>query len=140
MSDDTRTEEGPTNRRPFIAVLNDSLELLKLMQYLLVDEGYDVEIMHATDGAQLRIVELKPDLLILDMIISEPDDGWQLLQIIKLDPRTSKIPVIICSATVKLLSDNKEQLDKLGCYIMPKPFDLDDLVNMVRVALGGSAA
>jgi DNA-binding response OmpR family regulator len=123
----------PGQRR--IIVLNDSEELLELMKMLLEEAGHAAMVMHASEGAYRTIKELKPALLILDVVLEKPDSGWQLLQILKLDAETSEIPVIVCSADSRFLRDNEERLSRLGCYILRKPFDIDEMLAMVGTAL-----
>lgn len=134
MSHDTPYSES-TSPGVRIVVLNDSWDLLRLMQELLTEEGYHVDIMHAAQGAHQRIKEIDPALVILDMVLETPDAGWQYLQLLKLDPRTIDIPVIVCSAANAFLEYHKERLNELDCHILPKPFDLDSLLNMIKIAL-----
>lgn len=124
--------------RPMIVVMNDSKDLLRLMKELLEGEGYAVEIMHAAEGAYDRIREIKPDLVILDIVLEKPDSGWQLLQILKLGPQTGEIPVIICSADIRQLQARQAQLAHMNCLTLPKPFDIDELLGLVGNALGRS--
>ncbi|MGA7730373.1 MAG: response regulator [Chloroflexia bacterium] len=126
----------PGQRR--IVVVNDSDELLELMKIVLEEEGYAATVLHGSDGAYRSIKEIDPALLILDVVLEKPDAGWQLLQILKLDAATSEIPVIVCSADARFLRDNEERLSRLGCYILPKPFDLDELIAMVGTALSAA--
>ena len=130
----------PHNDRQRIVIVDDHSGLLKLIEVLLTDEGYAVDTMTSTAGSHVRIKEIKPDLLILDMILETPDAGWQFLQAMKLDPQTNDIPIIVCSGASHLLNLHRERLDQLNCYILPKPFDLDDLVDMSRLAISESLA
>ena len=62
------------------------------------------------------------------------------LQTVKLDPQTKDMPIIVCSAAVHLLLMHKERLDQLNCYILPKPIELTDLLEMSRFAISEAAA
>ena len=62
------------------------------MQELLQDEGYEVTVLHASDNAYKEIKPAAPDLVILDMTLEHPDSGWLVLEMLKLDPETAKIP------------------------------------------------
>jgi DNA-binding response OmpR family regulator len=119
-----------------IIILNDSEDLLELMKMLLEEAGHAVMVMHSTEGAYRTIKELKLALLILDVVLEKPDSGWQLLQTLKLDAETSEIPVIVCSADSRFLRDNEARLSRLGCYILHKPFDIDEMLAMVDTTLG----
>ena len=74
------------------------------------------------------------------MVLETPDAGWLFLQLVKLDPQTRDIPVIVCSAAAHLLNLHKERLDQLNCYILPKPFDLEELIEMSKFAISRSLA
>ena len=126
----------PGQRR--IVVVDESDELLELMKMVLEADGHAATVLHGSDGAYRTIKEIKPALLILDVVLEKPDTGWQLLQILKLDAATSEIPVIVCSADSRFLRDNEERLSRLGCYILHKPFDLDELIAMVGTALSAA--
>ena len=85
-----------------IVVVNDSPELLELAEILLRDEDYDVKVALVGAGVLDLIRSTLPDLLILDIRL--PDvSGWDILQSLKLDARTSAIPVLVCSAAVEEL-------------------------------------
>src|SRR5918992_695029 len=87
-----------------IVVINDSPELLELAELLLRDEEFDVKVALMGTGALELIRVTMPDLVILDVRL--PDvSGWDILQALKLDPKTSAIPVLVCSAAVQELRD-----------------------------------
>jgi CheY-like chemotaxis protein len=118
-----------------IFVANDNQDFLELMRELLHDEGYEVTVLHASEHAYTEIKHAAPDLVILDMTLEHPDDGWAILQLLKLDPETVRIPVIVCSAEVKLLTERQEQIEALSCFAVEKPFDLVTLLGAIQVAL-----
>ena len=118
-----------------IFVADDNQDFLKLMRELLHDEGYEVTVLHASEHAYTEIKHAAPDLVILDMTLEHPDDGWAILQLLKLDPKTVRITVIICSAEVKLLTERQEQIEALNCFAVEKPFDLVTLLGAIQVAL-----
>ena len=58
---------------------------------------------------------------------------------LKLDPETAKVPVIVCSADARLLRQRQKQiLEEMDCYVDEKPFDLDTLLSAIDEALAGS--
>ncbi len=118
-----------------IFVANDNKDFLELMKELLHDEQYEVTVLHASANAYMEIKKAAPDLVILDMTLEHPDDGWDVLQLLKLDPETVDIPLILCSAAVSLLRERKEQIREMNCYVVEKPFDLDILFAAIRQAL-----
>jgi CheY-like chemotaxis protein len=79
-----------------VTVVDDNPRTLQLFKRYL--EPYHFTVVTAPSGKQaLAIIsELRPDAVVLDVMMQEVD-GWQVLQELKTDPRTRAIPVIICS-------------------------------------------
>jgi len=96
-------------RRPTVLVVDDTPQNLSLMSDLLQDH-YQVKV--APNGARaLKIAraEAAPDLILLDVMM--PDmDGYAVCRELKLDGRTSGIPVIFLTA----LSDEADEELGLG--------------------------
>lgn len=123
--------------RPLILVVNDDTAFLQLMEQLLEDEGYRTEVLKSSKNALERIKERCPALVILDVRINNEEAGLLLLDLITLDPETSSIPVIIASANLQALAGRDDELRGKGIYVIAKPFDIDDLGALVRMALRG---
>ncbi|MGA7669905.1 MAG: response regulator [Nitrolancea sp.] len=121
---------------PKIAVINDDTAFLQLMLDLLSDVGYDVLLHKEGAAAHTQLREEEPDLIILDVRLEQPDAGWMVLEMIRLDPATTKIPVIVCSADTIQLESKRELLNDLRCQTLEKPFDLDTLIAMVTKTVG----
>lgn len=120
-----------------IVVINDSPELLELAEMLLSDEEFDVKVAVIGTGAYELVRSTMPDLVILDVRL--PDiSGWDILQALKLDSATSKIPVLICSAAVQELRALESRLTSMGIDILMKPFAIDSLLEKARILTTGS--
>lgn len=115
-----------------IAVINDDAVFLKLMLDLLSDEGYQVVSRSGETSAYGLIKQEMPDLVILDIRIEHPESGWLTLDLIRLDPTTTRIPVLVCSADARQLREKAARLSEMRCDTIEKPFDLDDLLARVR--------
>jgi CheY-like chemotaxis protein len=102
------------------------------MHDLLEDEeDFEVLIHREWDNAYEFVKEQRPDLLVLDIRIGGEERGWTILNLLTLDPITRPIPVIVCSAAIQSLHEHQAWLDKFGICALPKPFDLDTLLEMV---------
>lgn len=123
---------------PLIAVVNDDTVFLKLMHDLLTDEGYDVALHIEGSSAYQLVKQEMPDLVILDIRIEHPEPGWVTLDLIRLDPSTTRIPVLVCSADARQLREKAARLREMRCDTIEKPFDLDDLLARVREIFGRS--
>jgi CheY-like chemotaxis protein len=122
--------QGPPAR---IAVINDDTVFLDLMRELLESEGgYEALICREWEDAHGFVKEHKPALVILDIRIAGEERGWTILNLLTLDPATRDIPVIVCSAAVQSLHEHQHLLDKFGICALPKPFDLDTLLETVE--------
>jgi CheY-like chemotaxis protein len=126
-----------------IAVVNDDTAFIGLMSDLLKDEGYETIPHKVGDTAYAMIRDKQPDLVVLDIRLEHRDSGLVTLDLMRLDPRTAHIPVIICSADARFLRDKEAHFRAKGCLSIEKPFNLEELLALVDQALapvGTSAA
>ncbi len=122
--------------RPLIVVVNDDTTFLELMEELLEQvEHYQVVLRREWDQAYQFIKELRPDLVLLDIVIGREERGWTILELLTLDPATRPIPVIVCSAALRSLQHHEPLLRQYGVFSLPKPFNLDTLLAMIASAL-----
>ena len=120
---------------PHILVVNDSSEFLTLMQDVLTDEGYQVTLGEYGGGVRELASRLRPDLIILDVRL--PDmTGFEVLNVLRLDPATESIAVLLCTAAVRDVQAQEPLLRERGVPVLFKPFDLDDLLTTIRDILG----
>ncbi|MGH2484539.1 MAG: response regulator [Ktedonobacterales bacterium] len=118
-----------------ILVINDTPEILELFEELLAGEGYEVVLYSFATHDTDEILRHHPDLIILDYIFGGERQGWQLLQKLKMRRETAKIPVIICTAAVREVREIEGFLLAKGVGVVPKPFDIDDLLAAVAAGL-----
>jgi two-component system response regulator VicR len=124
------------DRRARVAVINDDTVFLELMRDLLEEEeNYEVLICKEWDNAHQFVVEAQPDLVIQDIRIGGEEHGWTILNLLTLDPRTRPIPMIVCSAAIQSLHEHQEWLSRYGIRALPKPFDLDTLLETIQEML-----
>jgi DNA-binding response OmpR family regulator len=123
-----------------IMVIDDSKEILELIEMILSEEGYEVALYSFGLHDLVEVKRVTPDLIILDYLIGQEEDGWNLLQKLKLDRETATIPVIICSAAAKQLREMASWLNEKGVGVVYKPFDIDDLLLAVHKMLEGTPA
>ena len=83
---------------------------------------------------------LAPSLVVLDMMFGGEDRGWHFLQRLRLDRQAALVPVIVCTAAVRLARDAQDYFQDMGIGIVLKPFDIDDLVATVDRALAEPVA
>lgn len=132
---------GPVGRQEqhHILVVNDTQEILDLFRDILEEEGYRVSLYSYALQDIAEIEALKPDLVILDFVIGGEAHGWQLLQKMKMTRRTAEIPIIVCTAALQLARELDGHLRAKNVLVVLKPFDIDDLVEVVTTALNASS-
>ena len=123
-------------RRHRLALINDDTTFLNLMRELLEEmEHYEVRTCTQWDDAYSFVERERPDLVLLDIVMGGEERGWMILQLLTLDPRTRPIPVIVCSAAIHSLQEHRALLERYGIAVLPKPFDLDALLGIIRATL-----
>lgn len=118
--------------QPRILVVDDENDILLIVRTALKDE-YEIETATNGPDALEHIAESVPDLIILDMMMPEMD-GMEVLEKIRADARTARVPVIFLTG-VSERSRIREALDKGTQYYIVKPFKHQDLLNKVALAL-----
>ena len=114
-----------------ILVLDDHANLLEILKEVLIYEHFEVQITTCITELTLLAQEHQPDLIILDCHLAGCN-GVSLCQEIKLNPLTSHIPVVICSAYL----DQQIVHGDYSCdAVIPKPFNMIDLVDTVNSLL-----
>jgi CheY-like chemotaxis protein len=129
--------------RKRILVINDTKEILELFRDILGEAGmgHEVTLMSYAPDELTRIVEEKPDLVIVDFVIGDRELlGWQLLQKMRMHPATAEIPIVACTAAVRQVRDAEAYLLEQGIGVILKPFTIDQLENAVRRALEPEAS
>ena len=120
-----------------ILAVDDEPELTELMQYNLVRAGY--EVTTAANGREALdcIKRCRPDLILLDLML--PDlDGFGLCEILRRDPLSATIPIIIVSAWAS--TDSRNLGLELGALdYLTKPFSPKELVSRVNQLLHARA-
>lgn len=84
-----------------IAVIDDDLDILDASSLVLKTNGFDVVTANNPNDGYRIIKEHTPDLIILDVMMDEPDDGFFLAQ--KLKRENIKIPIIMYTSVSKAL-------------------------------------
>ena len=95
-----------------VLVINDDQAILELYSLLLEGEGYEVHLSKIVMEDVHQIEELSPDCIILDLKLGFGRNGLTLLQQLRMYRPTADIPIILCTAAVKMV---REQGDILKC-------------------------
>ena len=119
---------------PLIAVIDDDPDILDATSLVLTAKGYEVITTDNPDDGYKIVKEKNPDLIILDVMMEEPDDGFFLAQ--KLRKENIDIPIIMYTSVSKALG-----LEFAASEMVPvddlveKPISPDTLLEKVEKLL-----
>jgi len=121
-----------------VLVVDDEEDILQLLTYNLAREGYKVGCA-ATGEEALRVARAElPDLVLLDLMLPGTD-GLEVCKLLKSDPRTAGIPIIMLTAKGEE-ADVVAGLELGAADYVTKPFSPRVLVARVRAVLRRGAA
>lgn len=113
--------------KPVIVVIENAPEFLDLMHDVLTEYGYQPVTWSVSDGAFEMILQEQPDLVILDVRLEHPKAGQMVLGLMRLDPVTKRIPVIVCTTDPRLLEQSAAFAHDPHCAVLVKPLDFGEL-------------
>ena len=116
--------------RPYIMVVDDDQDMLRILGRTLELEGFDVDVAHNGQSALAIMEERRPDLVVLDIMMPELD-GFQVLDLIR---QRYSIPVIMLTARREVTSMQKALGLGADDYVT-KPFSIRILLARIRAKL-----
>jgi threonine synthase len=118
-----------------IVVIDDDRRDARLIRRLLETTGrYNVHEAYDGEGGLKKIQELKPDLVVLDLML--PDmPGEELLEKVKADPVTRDVPVVVLTAKDIRSQEREQLLGKIISLFEKANLDRQALVDYVNETL-----
>ena len=117
------------NSKNRILVIEDDIQIRKLMMTSLKSNGYSVECVSDGNAGIIALTSAKADIVLLDLGL--PDmDGVELIRKVR---EWSQIPIIVVSARGED-TDKIAALDSGADDYLTKPFSVDELMARIRVA------
>jgi DNA-binding response OmpR family regulator len=114
-----------------ILVVDDEPMVRETLGQVLTEEGYVVDVAVDGEDALDRVHAAKPDAILLDLMMPGMN-GRQFLQALRNDAAYQQVPVLIMTAVHGL----EVNLASIGASeVVEKPFDVDDLLNKVALAV-----
>jgi CheY-like chemotaxis protein len=120
--------------KPKILVAEDERDIRELIGFTLRFAGLDVTLTKDGIEAVEQALKLQPDLIMLDIRMPKMT-GYEACRVLKSDPSTSKIPIVILSAKGQDGEIQKGKEAGADHYIV-KPFAPDKLTERVKDILG----
>ncbi|MFC2070466.1 response regulator transcription factor [Chloroflexota bacterium] len=116
--------------KPKVLVIDDEDRNLRLIEAMLIPEGYDVVFAHNGKEGLEKIKEACPNVILLDIIMPGMN-GYEVLSVIR---QRSNVPVIMVTAVKEATSANKALSLGADDYIR-KPFRKQELLARLRTKL-----
>ncbi|OGR83777.1 MAG: hypothetical protein A2901_09200 [Elusimicrobia bacterium RIFCSPLOWO2_01_FULL_54_10] len=116
--------------RKHILVVEDEIGLAEGVQARLNVEGYKTTIAYDGRAGMEAAKKIRPDLILMDILMPHIN-GWDLCRIVKTNPKTKDIPVIMCTALGQIGDSEKAFQAGANDYIT-KPYDMRRLVEKVK--------
>ena len=113
---------------PKILVIDDDVDILSVMEILLSMKGFNVEVTAKGENTFPKIESFKPDLILLDVLISGYD-GRVICKELKSNEETKSIPVIMFSAHPGAAATIA---DYGADDFIAKPFNVTNLIDKIN--------
>ena len=118
-----------------IVVVDDEPDLVEACRMILELAGHRVDAILSGEGALALARRVRPDLVLIDWVMSGVEDGGQVLAALRRDEDLRRIPVVVMSALV----DGAYRAAQSGADgFLAKPFGAEELVAAVSPLLAPS--
>jgi DNA-binding response OmpR family regulator len=119
-----------------ILIVDDEPSIVVPIQFLMEQQGYNVLVAENGESALDIIYKYKPDLILLDIMLPRID-GYEVCEIVRLDPRYRDIKIIFLTAKGREVEIAKGLALGADAYIT-KPFSNTELVSKVKELLANT--
>lgn len=121
--------------KPRVLIVEDQADVRKLLRLTLAPFDWDVRETDNGHDAMRLTCELRPDAIILDVMLPGEFDGYQVCQAIKATPATAGTFVLILSARGQRWDIEEGRRMQADRYLV-KPFSPLELIDILQRALG----
>ena len=116
-----------------IYILEDDKNIQEIESYAIKGSGYDVRAFDDTEAFDRGMKEMKPDLLLLDVMLPG-EDGLSVLKRLRSDKDTEELPVILVTAKDSEI-DTVKGLDLGADDYITKPFGVMELMSRIKAIM-----
>ena len=119
-----------------ILIVDDDSDYAAAIEKILLNSDYSVTLAGDVESGMKKIEEELPDLILLDVMMEQYDDGFNMCYDLKHDNRYKGIPIIIITAVTEV-TGLKFNPETDGEYLeaddyVQKPISADLLLEKVR--------
>jgi len=121
-----------------ILIVDDDIDVITIIETILKKEGYTVISANDKVEGMKKIKEEKPDLAILDVMMTTHYEGFELAKEITDDPELQRIPVLM-QTSIDILTTTKPDVQAMAREFRKNPGFKDLHVILVKDVNSGSA-
>ena len=119
-----------------VLIADDEPNIVASLEFLMEQAGFEVKLAANGQEALELVASFCPDLLLLDVMMPVKN-GYEVCQILKNDPATRAVKVVMLSAKGRDVEVAKGLELGADAYVT-KPFSTRDLVAQIRDMLGAA--
>ena len=121
---------------PKVLIIEDDPLMIRLYQKVFKFEGYDVEVAANGEEGLQKVASFTPTLVLLDIMMPKMN-GLEVLEKMKADEKTKKIPVVVLT-NLAGQQDAETAIAKGAVkYIVKSEYEPKEVVKMVKEILAG---
>ena len=117
-----------------VLIADDEPNIVASLEFLMEQAGFEVRLAANGQEALDLVASFRPDLVLLDVMMPVKN-GYEVCQILKSDPATRAVKVVMLSAKGRDVEVAKGLELGAEAYVT-KPFSTRDLVAQIRDLLG----
>jgi DNA-binding response OmpR family regulator len=125
-----------------VVIIDDDPDVHEIIRMILDDKRYRIESCSSGRSGLAAVRANPPDLIILDIMLSTPTEGFELAATLQADPVLQRVPVVMVSSLDRESWDQMAQTVPIPpappAGTLSKPFDADELQAAIEAALGRS--
>ncbi len=118
-----------------IFLVDDDPDFVDAVKAVVESDGYAVEVAYDGKECLEKIDKVKPDLIILDVMMPEMN-GHEACKELKKDPKYSKIPIILLTAVASRVTSStythRDMLESNAEDYIPKPVEPEVLLARIK--------
>ena len=116
-----------------IYILEDDKNIQEIESYAIKGNGYDVRVFDDAEAFDRGMQEMKPDLLLLDVMLPG-EDGLSILKRLRANNDTKEMPIILVTAKDSEI-DTVRGLDLGADDYITKPFGVMELLSRIKAIM-----
>jgi CheY-like chemotaxis protein len=119
-----------------ILLIDDDIDLIEMNRAFLAKSGYDVDFAYNGADGIAKAREIKPDLIVLDVMMTDVGEGFEVARTLKKDELTMGIPILMLTSVnqehgFNLTIGPDETWNPVDAFI-EKPFGPHDLLATIQ--------